>query len=150
MQRILAWQTSTCTRYRYTFVMQRSFAFSKSRNSTGTLHEYCVNVSTRRPPQREVGGSPSYLYRYTKPVSLRSLFLDLENAKNLCINEYLYQVQVLICFFAFSKSTNSAGTLWVQWDEKDALRAWEATFVLYLYNDLNIWIYTTYRSAETF
>jgi hypothetical protein len=53
-------------------------------NSTGTLLEYCVNVSPRRPPQREVGGSPSYLYRYTKPVSLRSLFLNLDNAKNLC------------------------------------------------------------------
>ena len=48
MQRILAWQTSTCTRYRYTFVMQRSFAFSKSRNSTVQVH--CMNIAWTRLP----------------------------------------------------------------------------------------------------
>ena len=40
--------------------------------------------------------------------------------------------------------------VWVQWDENDALHAWEATLVLCLYNDINILICTTYIRASSF
>ena len=54
----------------------------------------------------------------------------------------LVQVHVDIasfCLLIYGPSSDAPYCrVWVQWDEKDALRAWEATFVLYVYNDLNI------------
>ena len=58
MQRIFAWQTCTCTWYRYSFAMLRFFAFSKLRNrerkETGFVYLYKYEGE---PPTLSLRGS---------------------------------------------------------------------------------------------